>query len=61
MPCKARQVSDQMTCHECKLTWDKSDPEPPVCEREKTVECHCSEEEQYVCIPCKWRVNGAKL
>ena len=29
--CKARQYSDEMVCHECGLTWDVNDPEPPKC------------------------------
>lgn len=29
--CKAYQASDQMFCPACNLTWDVSDPEPPVC------------------------------
>lgn len=29
--CKAYQVSDQMTCPSCRLTWDVNDPEPPMC------------------------------
>lgn len=29
--CKAYQVSDQMTCPDCGLTWDMNDPEPPTC------------------------------
>jgi hypothetical protein len=29
--CVAYQVSDQMTCPRCGLTWDKNDPNPPDC------------------------------
>lgn len=29
--CHAYQVSDQMTCPACGLTWDMNDPEPPPC------------------------------
>lgn len=31
--CKARQVSDQMSCADCTLTWDMNDPDPPMCGR----------------------------
>lgn len=36
MKCKARQYSDQMICHLCKLTWDMNDMDPPECKR---VDC----------------------
>jgi len=29
--CKARQVSDQMSCHQCRLVWDTDDSDPPRC------------------------------
>lgn len=29
--CRAYQVSDQMTCPTCGLTWDMNDPAPPPC------------------------------
>lgn len=36
MTCKARQQSDEMFCHVCKLRWDVNDPSPPLCpERER--------------------------
>lgn len=31
MKCQARQMSDQMRCEACRLTWDMNDPEPPKC------------------------------
>lgn len=30
-PCVAVQHSDQMVCHECKLTWDVDDISQPAC------------------------------
>jgi dCMP deaminase len=32
MTCKAVQMSDQMVCRECSLTWDANDPVPPSCD-----------------------------
>ncbi len=29
--CKARQVSDQMSCGRCGLVWDVNDSDPPKC------------------------------
>ncbi len=29
--CTARQVSDQMRCEVCDLTWDTNDTDPPPC------------------------------
>ncbi len=29
--CEAYQVSDQMTCTQCSLTWDMNDQDPPEC------------------------------
>lgn len=29
--CAAIQASDQMHCPSCRLTWDISDPAPPIC------------------------------
>lgn len=29
--CQARRYSDEMVCHNCRLRWDVSDPEPPLC------------------------------
>lgn len=29
--CKARQISDQMSCARCGLLWDINDPDPPEC------------------------------
>lgn len=31
--CRARQYSDEMVCHECRLSWDVNDREPPACNR----------------------------
>lgn len=31
--CVKRQVSDQYSCHECGLTWDVNDDDPPICGR----------------------------
>ncbi len=32
--CLAGQMSDQMRCDACNLTWDRNDPSPPPCGRE---------------------------
>lgn len=29
--CEARQYSDVMECHRCKLQWDTNDPDRPDC------------------------------
>lgn len=29
--CQARQVSDELQCGKCGLTWDVNDPDPPSC------------------------------
>lgn len=29
--CRARQYSDQMSCHLCGLAWDVNDQDPPTC------------------------------
>lgn len=30
-PCSATRQSDEMVCAKCRLRWDVSDPEPPLC------------------------------
>lgn len=36
--CAARAIgSDEMHCATCRLTWDRKDPEPPVCGRAVAV------------------------
>jgi hypothetical protein len=32
-PCIARYESDQVRCAECRLVWDRNDPDPPECGR----------------------------
>lgn len=34
--CQARQYFDQMSCTQCGLLWDVSDPEPPECKPQET-------------------------
>ena len=29
--CQATRQSDEMVCPKCRLRWDVSDPEPPLC------------------------------
>ncbi len=40
--CKARRVSDQMSCATCGLIWDVNDPEPPMCglDAEQSTNAH---------------------
>lgn len=35
--CKARRVSDQMSCDHCGLLWDVNDPDPPSCKIDNIV------------------------
>lgn len=30
-PCAIRREQDQYACAKCRLRWDVSDPEPPLC------------------------------
>jgi len=38
LDCEARQMSDQMRCERCDLTWDMNDPDAPHCKQDVLVE-----------------------
>lgn len=33
--CKAYRLLDEMRCHECHLSWDVTDVDPPTCQIDK--------------------------
>lgn len=59
MTCQATRQSDEMVCAKCRLRWDVSDPEPPLCANRPVVVAtrDLGERLEYVSAlaPDRWR------
>jgi len=58
--CHATRQSDEMVCAKCRLRWDVSDPEPPLCGRLVATRSQTERLENSVgfvsaLAPAKWR------
>jgi hypothetical protein len=44
MRCHARQHSDEMYCHRCRLRWDANDRDEPACKTDAEIEAEAKAE-----------------